>query len=168
MTESRSHTTRVQEVIVAPNLQGTLVLESPSPLGGWGTPQHQVQEWGAKLEPHRPRTGSGSDTIRVGHPYSGFPAGWHFEVIRFCLEHRLTDHVFLALDLIAQCFPGSGPVLAEVFRSQQSEETWVVLKFEVPDDLDEALQQYEHYIIKWTEAVPWPWSDRLALDFQTG
>jgi len=81
----------------------------------------------------------------------------------YCAREGLSEHVRAAVDLVPRFFPTAGPVQCEVEHSRETDESWVVLRFQVQGDVEQVLDWYDRYTAALLEAVPWPQSDRIRV-----
>lgn len=87
------------------------------------------------------------------------------EVLRFGLQQNLSKYLPIASGLIRSSFPSLLNLFPEVEEDPETNEKWLNFKITVQGEVDEILENYDHYISLFVSKVPFPERDKIRLTY---
>jgi len=71
----------------------------------------------------------------------------------------------MALGLIRNSFPSLQRLSLQLELDPDTNEEWILIDFDVDEEIKEILDAYDRYTDHWVKAAPWPQRDKILTSF---
>ncbi|MGA2403521.1 MAG: hypothetical protein ABSG91_17745 [Syntrophobacteraceae bacterium] len=87
------------------------------------------------------------------------------DMYAFAEKHGLWGNLETAVKLLNDCFPGATSGQLKLENDPETEEEWLVIEFEIDEEIDDILNSYDFYTDLWISSVPWPEREKIRLSY---
>lgn len=85
------------------------------------------------------------------------------DISAFCTRLGIKKYLPIAVRIVAESFPTAGEVEIHPESDPESGEDWLVLQIAVSGTRTEIRRQYDRYVARKIEQIPWPQRDAIRL-----
>jgi hypothetical protein len=78
------------------------------------------------------------------------------EVLDFCQQHHLLDHLAKAIELVRRCFSVVGEPSVQLEQDPDDGEWYLVLDVRVEGEESQCMQARRAYVRTWATSTSWP------------